>query len=279
MASTEASSLRAIKGTEMKNHTFTFMGTAAGCGVPAFFCDCPACEEARNDPRARRGDCGAMVTGDTRTLIDTPPDIRQYFLREGVKYIDDLVFTHWHYDHVGGLGELEYMVQLVTRAPIATYASPYTLESIGKEFEYMSYCLATAPVEPYEQFAIDGVRYTALPVTHAPGTYGYLIETDDTRLFYASDTGKLPEETAERIRGVDVLAMDATYWKGNDYPQSHHSIQECIEEGLSLDVGKLYLTHMCMHYTEPITLAELEDYLKQYDGRVAPAADGLSFAI
>lgn len=255
------------------------MGTGAGCGVPAFFCDCPACEEARRDPRARRGDCGVMVTGETRTLIDTPPDIRQYFLRENVSYIDDLVFTHWHYDHVGGLGELEYMVQLKTRAPLATYASPYTLESIGREFEYMMYCLATSPVEPFGQFTIDDVLYTALPVKHAPGTYGFLIETADTRVFYASDTGALPPETREIIRGVDYLAMDATYWKHNGYPESHHSVQECIEEGLELEAGKIFLTHMCMHYAEPITLAELEDYLKQYDGRVEPAADGLSFAI
>ena len=263
----------------MKKHTFTFMGTGAGCGVPAFFCDCPACTEARNDPRARRGDCGAMVTGETRTLIDTPPDIRQYFLREDVRKIDNLVFTHWHYDHVGGLGELEYMMQLLTRAPIPTFASPFTLESIVREFEYMMYCLARVEWQPFEELELDGVRYTALPVTHAPGTYGYLLETEETRLFYASDTGKLPPETAERVRGVDVLAMDATFWGKNGYPESHHSVQECIEEGLALDAGKVYLTHLCMHYYEPITLAELEEYLTQYDGRVEAASDGLSFAI
>lgn len=263
----------------MKAHTFTFMGTGASSGVPAFFCDCPACEEARRDPRARRGECGVMVTGQTRTLIDTPPDIRLCFNREGVRYIDDLIYTHWHYDHVGGLGELEYMVQLLTRKPVPTYASPYTLQSIGREFEYMMYCLDTTPVEPFEQLVIDGVGYTALPVQHAPGTYGYLIETDQTRLFYASDTGKLPPETAERVRGVDILAMDATLWKQNTYPKSHHSVQECIEEGLSLDAGKIYLTHLAMHYAEPVTLAELEDYLRQYEGRVAVASDGLSFSV
>jgi len=215
----------------------------------------------------------------TRTLIDTPPDIRHGLNREGVRSIDDLIFTHWHYDHVGGLGEMEYMVQLLTRTPVRTYASPYTLQSIGREFEYMMYCLDTTPLEPFQEIVLDDVRYTALPVTHAPGTYGYLVETADTRLFYASDTGKLPDETAERVRGVDILAMDATLWKDNLYPQSHHSVQECIEEGLALDAGKVFLTHLAMHYSEPITLAELEDYLKQYDGRVEVAADGLSFAI
>ncbi len=263
----------------MKTHTFTFMGTGAGCGVPAFFCDCPACEEARENPELARGDCGVMVSGNERTLIDTPPDIRRYFEREDVKEIDNLLFTHWHYDHVGGLGELEYMVQLRTKRPIPTYASPYTLESIGKEFEYMMYCVATAPLQPDQVLVLDDVSYTPLPVTHALGTYGYLIETEDTRLFYASDTAKLPPETAERIQGVDVLAMDATYWKENGAPTSHHSVQECIEEGLELGAKKIYLTHLCMHYSEPVTLAQLNDYLAQYDGRVEAAQDGLSFSI
>ena len=263
----------------MKNHTFTFMGTGAGCGVPAFFSECPACEEARANPQARRGDCGALVTGEQRVLIDTPPDIRGYLDREGVRSIDALLYTHWHFDHVGGLGELEYMVQLVTKHAIPTYASPFTFESIGREFAYMMYCLNGFKWNSFEELEIDGVTYTALPVTHAPGTYGYLIETSDTRMFYASDTGVLPPETAERVRGADILAMDATFWKENAAPENHHSVQECIEEGLSLDVGKIDLTHLCMHYSEPITLAQLEEYLKQYDGRVAPAADGMSFAI
>lgn len=255
------------------------MGTGAGCGVPAFFCECPACEEARADPTVARGDCGVMITGEQRTLIDTPPDIRRYFEREGVREIDNLLFTHWHYDHVGGLGELEYMVQLRTKRPIPTYAAPFTWQSLGREFEYMMYAIEAHPLEEGEKVSLDGVDYTALPVNHAPGTYGYLIETPDTRLFYASDTAKLPEGTEERIRGVDILIMDGTYWKENGAPQSHHSIQECIEEGLALDVGRLYLTHLCMHYSEPITVAQLDSYLERYEGRVVAARDGMSFSI
>lgn len=261
------------------SHLFTFMGTGAGCGVPAFFCDCPACEEARTYPELARGDCGVMITGKTRTIIDTPPDIRAYFNREQVKFIDNVIFSHWHYDHVGGLGELEYMMQLVTKKLIPVFASSYTLQSISREFNYMTYALDQHEIQPFETFELDDVRYTPLPVTHAPGTYGYLIETPQTRLFYASDTGRLPQETAQRIHGVDVLALDATYWKENGYPQSHNSIQECIEQGLSLEAKRIYLTHMCLHYSEPITIAELNEYLSQYDGRVRPAMDGLSFEI
>ena len=73
--------------------------------------------------------------------------------------------------------------------------------------------------------------------------------------------------------------MDATFWKNNWSPAAHHSVQECIEEGLSLDASKIYLTHLCMHYDEPITLVELEEFLTQYEGRVEAAHDGLTFEI
>ena len=271
----------------MADHLFTFMGTAAGCGVPSFFCDCPACTEARANPQLARGDCGVMVRrsglpeADTPTLvIDTPPDARHQLLREGVRHVDEILFTHCHFDHIGGLGEYEYLVQLVRKgAPLPVGASPEALQGILAEFHYMGYCLDCEQIEPFDEHVFDGVRYTALPVTHAPGTYGYLIETATTRLFYASDTGPLPSETAERIRGVDILAMDATFWNNNWNPNDHHSIQECIAEGLSLDAGTTYLTHLCMHYDEPITHAELVDYLERYEGRVKVAQDGLSLAI
>ncbi len=264
----------------MSKHTFTFMGTGAGCGVPAFFCDCPACEEARENPAARRGDCSVMVRGAGGTLlIDTPPDTRHQLIRENVRAIDQLLLTHCHSDHVSGLCEMEYMMQLRTRCALPTYASRETLEEINYEFHYMSYALDEHALEPFETHEFDGVRYTALPVTHEQGTYGYLVETPQMRLFYASDTGRLPAETTDRVRGVDVLAMDATYWKSCPAPQAHHSVQECIEEGFELGAKKIYLTHLCMHYTEPITLVELNAYLEQYRGRVEAAADGLSFEI
>ena len=122
----------------MLNHTFTFMGTGAGCGVPAFFCDCPACQEARRNPRARRGDCGVMVQGrgedGLTVLIDTPPDVRYQLNREGVFAIDRLLLTHGHSDHIGGMEELEYMVQLKTKRPLPVYGSPGTLDTVRTEY-------------------------------------------------------------------------------------------------------------------------------------------------
>ena len=89
-----------------------------------------------------------------------------------------------------------------------------------------------------------------------------------------------------RFQNVASMAMTSTprtrsAVSGGSFPVSdaYHSVQECIEEGLELDAGTLYLTHLAMHYDEPVTLAELEEYLQQYGGRVKPAADGLTIGI
>jgi phosphoribosyl 1,2-cyclic phosphate phosphodiesterase len=259
----------------MKDHTFTFLGTGAGCGIPAFFCSCPACEEARAELRARRGACGAMIEGGQRLLIDTPPDLRHQLIRENVTTIDRLLYTHAHFDHLGGLGELEYMVRLATRKRLPVHASREVSATIGCGFGYLLSCLEVNELEPFAQIQFDGVSYTALPVTHAPGTYGYLIESPQTRLFYASDTGRLPPETAELLLETDIIILDATFWKHNWNPESHLSVDEAIETGLGLGAGTVYLTHLAMHYAEPITLVELEEHVSQYEGRVKIASDGL----
>lgn len=263
----------------MDNHTFTFLGTGAGCGVPAFFCSCAACEEARIEPRARRGTCGVMIEGQQRILIDTPPDLRHQLIREKVRTIDELLYTHAHFDHLGGLGELEYMIRLVTKKKLPVHASAAALTGINQEFHYLTECLDLNELQPFSAITLDSLRYTALPVRHAPGTYGYLIESSETSLFYASDTGILPPETTALLQGVDIAILDATFWKRSWSPESHLSIDESIEVGLGLNAGTIYLTHLAMHYDEPITLVELEAHLAPYEGRVKVALDGMQISL
>ena len=89
-----------------------FLGTGAGCGVPSFFCDCKACQEAQSEPRYRRTRCSVAIQGEMTTLIDTPAELRMQLIREGIDQIDQLLMTHWHYDHSSGLGDLEFYVRL-----------------------------------------------------------------------------------------------------------------------------------------------------------------------
>lgn len=264
-------------------YTLTFLGTSAGCGVPAFFCHCPACEEARRDPAKRRSCTGAVVRGNKTTLIDAPPDLRAQLVREDIDRIDRLFLTHAHYDHMGGLGELEYFIRLHRKAPLGFSASAYALSEAMREFSYMEDAFELDAVEDFGSRAFDGLSFRALPLEHCPGCVGWLITTPyGTRTFYAPDTAALKSEVVEALQGVDTLVMDATFWKNMGTHRTHHLVKDTIAEGLDLlGAGRVVLQHLAPHMCNPGVdeIAEICKYAARFDGRVIVAEDGMELEI
>lgn len=263
--------------------TFTFLGTSFGCGVPAFFCHCPACEAARIDPSKRRGCTGVALRGHGTTVIDAPPDIRHQLNREGIDDFQDFFLTHAHYDHMGGLGEFEYFIRLYLLGTLPFHASAYAVEETLKEFSYMDDCFTLDVIEPYETRKADGMTIQALPLNHAPGTFGYLITTPQgRRTFYAPDTAELKPEVVEILKGVDNLVMDSTFYENHGSARSHHSVEQTVHEGLDiLDAGKVYLTHLAPHMADPGVneIEKMYEYAARFDGRVIVAEDGMRFVL
>lgn len=258
----------------------TFLGTAAGCGVPSFFCDCKACQEARSQPRFFRSRSSLLVQGERNTLIDAPPDLRRQLIREDVKAIDHFILTHWHYDHSGGLGELEFYVRVRRQEAIPAYMTPESASWLKTAFWFLEDCLSIQTLEAGWQFELDGAVFTALPVAHVPGTIGLLIETSSgRRTAYIPDTGPLPDETVAQLRGIDTLILSATFWGRNWMPDDHLSVQEAVQIGLEIQPDRFYITHLSMHYDAPVTNQELEDYLGAHGKNLHLAYDGLQIEI
>ena len=251
-----------------------FLGTGAGGGVPSFYCDCAACLEAAQDARYRRTRCAVVVKNTKTTLIDAPPDLRQQLLRDKINTIDNFILTHWHYDHTGGMGELEFYSRMGAKSSIPTWMTSESAAWLERSFGFMQDCLETQIVQVGDQFEIDGLSYTGLEVTHTPGTLGYLIESDDCRVAYIPDTGPLPSETMEKINGVDVLILGATFWGQNWMPEDHLSVDEAIQIGVQAKTKQLYLTHLSMQYDTPVTNQQLEMHLRQFGEQIHIAYDG-----
>lgn len=252
-----------------------FLGTGAGCGIPSFYCNCPACQEASADPRYQRTRCAVLVRREKNTLIDAPPDLRTQLLRERIDQIDHFILTHGHYDHSGGLGDLEFYVRVGRKEAIPAYLSPGSLAWMRTAFGFMEDCLVTQTVEAGWQFELDNFTYSGLEVTHAAGTLGLLIETPERRrIAYIPDTGPLPAATMKKIRGVDVLILGATFWGRNWMPEDHLSVEEAVRIGLGLKAKKIYLTHLSMHHDTYVTNRELEAYLQAFGDHLHLAYDG-----
>ncbi len=251
------------------------LGTGAGGGVPSFFCDCAACQEAAIESQYRRTRCAIAVLGELITLVDAPPDLRQQLVGQGIKQIDHFLLTHTHYDHTGGMGELEFYVRLAREEALPAYMTAASFQGIQDAYGFMTDCLDVHPIESDWAVELDGVRYSALEVTHAPGTVGFLLETSERRTAYIPDTGPLPGATMEKLAGIDTLILGATFWGRNWMPEDHLSVEEAVQIGLAVEAKQVYLTHLSMHHDTPVTNRELTAYLKSFGKAILPAYDGL----
>ena len=66
----------------------------------------------------------------TTLVVDSTPDFRYQMLRENVKHLDAIVFTHPHKDHIAGLDDVR-AYNFFTRRPMEIYANEMTQEGVG----------------------------------------------------------------------------------------------------------------------------------------------------
>lgn len=256
-----------------------FLGTGAGNGVPVFYCDCPVCDEAQGDERLRRTRSAVAIVGDRNYLIDAPPELSSQLLREKITRIDGLFLTHCHHDHCAGLGDLEIYARFYLKRKLPAVMSRETLAELEKAHGSMGEWLDVTLIEPSQTLTLQGIEFTGLPVSHSPGALGFLIKTDRCRTAYIPDTGPLPESCRSYLRGVDNLLLDATFYGQNMYPEQHLTVQDAIDTARELAVKRLYLTHLSMHYSTPVTSRTIEDGIQSYGDRVNLAYDGLRIGL
>ena len=82
----------------------TFLGTGTSTGVPVFGCDCPVCTS--DDPRNHRTRPSVLFSfPEGNLLVDTSPEMRLQLLRERVRGVHAIAYTHHHADHLFGLDD------------------------------------------------------------------------------------------------------------------------------------------------------------------------------
>ena len=245
-------------------HELVFLGTGAACGNPVFYCGCEACQEALENPAEAKTCSSVGILGAETTLIDTAPELRLQLCREGIARVDRVLFTHQHFDHTGGLPQMEF-AQRFARRPLPIYASAPCLTWLKAHYDWVWDVVSPHVVEPFQQLEFDGVRYTALPAVHCPGAFGYLVECGGTRMAYFPDTGPLPPESLAYLDGLDLLVHDSTFIGRNWYPETHTTVAGLLELGRRLHAKAVYLTHCSLHFDDPHTGAQLREKLAAAD--------------
>ncbi|MGZ4049305.1 MAG: MBL fold metallo-hydrolase, partial [Bacteroidia bacterium] len=113
----------------------TFLGTGTSQGVPVIACGCAVCTS--NNPKDKRLRTSVLIeTSKTRIVIDSGPDFRQQLLREKVKHLHGVVFTHEHKDHIAGLDEIRAF-NYFDKVKMPVYASERVQKALHREFAYI----------------------------------------------------------------------------------------------------------------------------------------------
>lgn len=226
----------------------TFLGTGTSQGVPVIGCKCEVCKST--DSKDKRLRTSAMVeVEEKRFIIDAGPDFRYQMLRAGISKIDALLLTHEHKDHTGGIDDVRAFnfVDYPIIHTIHIYSNSSTIEAIRRDFHYAFATdkyrgvpeIRTHIITEQESFFVEGIEITPIVGQHSERfrSVGYRIGN----LAYLTDMNYIAPEELAKLRGVEVLVINALRWETHS---SHFSVEEAIKIIDSVAPKRAYLTHM-----------------------------------
>ena len=272
-----------------------FLGTGTSVGVPQIGCTCRVCTSA--DPRDKRRRCGVHVTDSNGAalLVDTPPELRIACLELGISKVDAVALTHAHMDHVAAFDDIRRFNTIngtkvpcgpgdplyrglpyrIVGKPMTCYAMRETIEQMHHIFPYITAAGGKnglyRPMIEFDDsdvFSVGTVDVVRLKVEHGFPCCGYMFrEEGAASVAYISDCHEIPDETVERIRGVDVMVLNCL--RERPHP-THLSLERSLAYIERIAPKKAYLVHMCHDLTH-------EEWLGRLAGtNVEPAFDGLA---
>jgi phosphoribosyl 1,2-cyclic phosphate phosphodiesterase len=185
-----------------------------------------------------------LQIGSKSLIIDSGPDFRQQVLRERIKTLDALLFTHEHKDHTAGMDDIRAFNFRQGKA-MPLFARPTVIEQLKQEFAYIFTehhypGIPRVELNPISNnaFYFEDIKVIPVEVLHYRlPVYGFRIG-DFT---YITDANFIAEEELEKVRGSRVIVLNALRQESHI---SHFTLQQALDLIARLQPEQAYLTHI-----------------------------------
>ncbi|WP_046301140.1 bifunctional adenosylcobinamide kinase/adenosylcobinamide-phosphate guanylyltransferase [Mycobacterium sp. UM_Kg27] len=243
------------------------LGTGSADGWPNPFCRCASCATAAHV----RGQTAALI--DDVLLLDCGPEAPRAALRlrRSLAKVRHILFTHGHPDHVGPAALLmRHWTGAVE--PLDVVGPPSALQQcehwVGPDDP-----VRFITVQPGDRIRLGDYDVRVLAAAHGTDIGSdavlYDLESVGGRIFWATDTGPLPEETHAAVAeaGYDAVFLEETFGTYTGHGTEHHdlpafaaTVSRLRRSGAVTDSTDVVAVHLSHHNpSEPELTAVLSD--------------------
>lgn len=246
-----------------------FLGTGPSLGVPVPTCHCETCSS--NNPKDKRLRSSVYVeTQGLKFVIDCGPDFRQQVLRNDIEFIDFLLLTHKHNDHIGGLDDVRPF-NYHQKGDMKIFGNKETLQDVKNRF-YYSFQENPYPGAPKfnltevkKNLPFNILNLKIIPIQAYHGSmevFGFRIG----EFTYLTDVKYIEDDQIDLVKGTRYLVINALR------PDRKHKMHFDLEDALKfiefISPEQAFLTHLSHKFPPYDQLSGLvpDNVMFAYDG-------------
>jgi phosphoribosyl 1,2-cyclic phosphate phosphodiesterase len=250
---------------------FIILGSGSSMGVPRADGYSGNCN--LNNIKNFRTRCSALIKfDDSNILIDTSPDLRFQLLKNKIKSIDKVFYTHLHADQTHGINDLRPFF-LINKKKIPVFANYKTLKYLNSTFKYCfksSYGYpSTLELKNLKNKHIFRKKDNQILIESIPAEHGkiesicYLI---NKKLAYASDISLFYKKDYKKLTKLDYLIVDCLWYRNHS---SHFNLDQVLDLVKILLPKKTILTNMHSDL-------DYDQLKKKLPNGIVPGYDGMT---